>query len=280
VSVKITPKPSAPLLINTNTTISSSASQADQGFTICLTATVAPLSGTTAPTGDVVFTVGQKKIGTSALSGGKANLLTAALPTGNDKVVASYAGNSSFSASTSSAVTVKIAGPDFTVEATPASVSGKPGQSIGTELLITPMNGFNQVPQLGCTGMPEGATCSFDKPAKQPDGTSAVKMTINTAPITAESNRQTLFRAPFALAFLPLLFWLSSRQRKEFRRLLSLSMLAMAIVFLGGSAIGCGGKASSSGAGATSAKGTTVITVTAQTTSGISHTTNIQLTLM
>ncbi len=278
VSVKIMPKSSAPVLINTNTKVASSASQADQGFTISLTATVAPSSGSTVPTGEVIFTVGQKQIGTSTLSNGKAYLATAALPAGEDNVVASYAGNSSFAASSSSAVVVKISGPDFTVEATPASISATAGQTVDTELLITPVNGFNQVPQLGCTGIPDGTTCSFAKPVKQPDGTSTVSMTIHTAPTTAESHSRPLSRAPFALAFLPLLFWLSSRQRKEFRRLLSLSMLAMAIVFLGGGAIGCGGKATP-GAGATSAEHTTVnITVTAQT-SGISHTANIQLTL-
>jgi Bacterial Ig-like domain (group 3)/Right handed beta helix region len=280
VSIKITPKPSAPVLINTNTTVSSSAVQADQGFTISLTATVVPSSGTAAPTGGVVFTVGQKQIGTSTLSNGKAYLATAALPTGQDNVIASYAGNSSFAASSSTAVTVKISGPDFAVKATPASISAKAGQTVNTELLITPENGFNQVPQLGCTGLPDGTTCSFAKPVKQSDGTSTVSMTIHTSPTTAESHGQPLSQAPFALAFLPLLFWLSSRQRKEFRRLLSLSMLAVAIVFLGGSAIGCGGKATSSSGATSAAQSTVNITVTAQTTTGISHTTNVQLTLM
>ena len=280
VNVTITPPPAASALVNTYVTVASSASQADQGFTICLTATVAPLSGSAVPTGAVVFAVGQKTIGTSTLSGGKAYLVTSALPAGDDKVIASYAGNSTFAASTSSSVTVKIAGPDFTVEATPASVSAKAGQTVNLQLLITPRNGFNQVPQLGCNGAPEGTTCVFAQPVKQPDGTSTVTMTIHTASTTAESLRQPISRAPFALAFLPLLFWLSARQRKDFRRLLSLSMLAIAIVFFGGSAIGCGGRATSSSGTTSSAQSTVDITVTAQTTGGISHTANIQLTLM
>ena len=264
--------------IATNTSLTSSVQQADQGFTIALSATVKPTNGSTLPTGSVEFISGKSKLGSANLSGGKAYLTTSSLPAGNDFITATYVGNSSFAASTSPTVTVKILGADFKVEATPSSVSTVPGKSVDVSLLITPMNGFNQSPSMVCAGLPAGSTCSFGAPAKQADGTSIVKMTIHTAPLTTSSNSVIGSRAPLALAFLPLLFWISSKRRKEFRRLLSLSMLVVGIIAFGGSAIGCGGHATSS---QTNANSTTVsITVSAQTSTGLSHSTSIALTLM
>jgi hypothetical protein len=278
VDVKIMPKQGAEPTINTSTTVTSSASQADQGYTICLTASVSPASGSQLPTGDVVFALGQKKLGTVALSNGKAYLTIATLPAGSDEITASYAGNGNFAASASSAITVKITGPDFTVVATPAFVSATPGQSVTVSLLITPKYGFNQTPEMECSGMPAGATCSFAAPQKQADGASLVAMTINTSKSSADSRHPQISKAPLALALLPLVFWISSRRRREFNRLVSLSVLALGIVLLGGGAIGCGGRSTT---GSTSAvENTVTITVTAKSTSGINHTTDVQLTLM
>ncbi len=281
VTINAPPTSPSASAIGTDTTLTSSVPQADQGFTIALTATVKPSSGSTTPNGIVEFSIGSTKIGSAGLSNGKAYLTTSALPVGNDFVTAKYSGNSSFAASSSTAVTVKVLGPDFTVEATPSSVSATPGQSVDVGLLITPKNGFDQDPMLACVGLPSGATCSFDKSQKQADGTSIVQMTIHTAAAKASSNPASDSRAPFALALLPLLLWTSSRRRKEFRRLLALSMLFIAIVACGGSAIGCGGRANLGSSVPTSSSKTTVsVIVNAHTSSGLSHTTLVALTLM
>jgi|GEM_PF-1061545 len=269
-----------PAATATGTTLTSSTSQADQGFTIALTATVRPSAGSASPTGEVDFTIGSYKIGSATLANGKAYLTTAELPAGNDAITASYVGDNSFAASSSSAVTVKVLGPDFTVEATPSSVSTTPGQSVDVSLLITPKNGFDQNPTFVCAGLPSGSTCSFGAPAKQADGSSIVQMTIHTTSLNAGINSTSRSRAPLALAFLPLLLWISAKRRREFRRLLSLSMLLIAIAGFGGSAIGCGAH-SSLGSGAPTSSSTTVsVTVSAQTSNGLSHTTSVALTLM
>ena len=275
-------QPPTTTLVATSTSLTSSVQQADQGFTIALTATVKQSTGMTLPTGEVDFSVGKNKIGTANLANGMAYLTTSSLPTGNDAVTAAYVGNSSFAASISSPVSVKIRGADFTVEATPSSVSTTPGQSVNVSLLITPMNGFDQDPAMTCAGLPSGSTCSFGTPAKQPDGTSIVQMTIHTAPLTTtSSNSASRSRAPLALAFLPVLLWISSKRRKELRRLLSLSALLIAIVALCGSAIGCGAHSNLSSIQPTASNSTTVsVTVNAQTSSGLSHSTSVALTLM
>jgi hypothetical protein len=281
VTITVNSQPPSTVAVATSTSLTSSAQQADQGFTIALTATVKPSSGATMPTGEVDFIVGKNTIGSANLANGVAYLATSTLPTGNDAITASYVGNSSFAASTSSSLSVKIRGADFTVEATPSSVSTTLGQSVGVSLLITPINGFNQNPGMTCTGLPSGSTCSFGTPAKQADGTTIVPMTIHTAPLTAGSILPSHSRAPMALAFWPLLFWISSKRRKEFLRLLSLSVLFIAILALGGSTIGCVGHSSLSSSQPIPTQSTTVsVTVNAQTSTGLSHTTSVALTLM
>jgi Bacterial Ig-like domain (group 3)/Right handed beta helix region len=271
----------APAAVATNTTLASSAPQADEGFTIALTANVVPSSGSTLPTGEVDFVIGKNKIGSATLSNGMAFLRTSTLPAGADVITASYIGNSSFAASTSIPVTVRVLGPDFTVKATPSSVSTTPGQSVDVALLITPMNGFDQDPAMTCAGLPAGSTCSFGAPTKQADGTSMVQMTIHTAAEAVNSDSESHSRSALALAFLPLLFWISSKRRKEFRRLLALSLFFIAIVAFGGSAIGCGGHAGLSSSKPNSSSSTTInITVDAHTSNGLSHTTSVALTLL
>lgn len=263
--------------IATSTAIASSAPEADQGYTISLTATVSASGASLVPTGTVDFAVGSRKIGAATLSNGKAYLRTASLPVGSNAITAAYTGNGSFAPSNSKPITIKISGPDFTVEATPSTVTITPGQSVSIALLITPKNGFDQVPVLTCSGLPAGSTCSFGTLAKQSDGTAVVTMTIRTAPLTAELQQGPSLHAPFALAFLPLLLWISARRRKEFRALLGLPVLFAALLILGGGAMGCGGRASLSSTQTTAASSTVNITVNAQTSSGLNHTASVTL---
>jgi hypothetical protein len=275
VNITVTAKPQT-ALVGTRTAIASSVMQADQGFTICLTATVAPSTGTGAPQGDVVFSIGKRKVGSATLSSGKAYLITSALPVGNDAVSASYSGNGTFAPSTSEAITVKISGPDFTVAATPGSVSTARGTSAHIELLVTPKDGFNETLRLSCSDLPDGATCSFAPPVKHADGSSIVVMSIHTAVLSADARSS---RMPFAVAFLPLLLGFSSKRRRQFRRFASLFLLFLAIVLFGSSAIGCGGRPSSSAQTSTETQ-TSKVTVTAEAGTGTTHTTTVQLTLM
>ncbi len=277
VSISVVSNP-AVALVSTSTAVASSASQADQGSSISLTATVTAASGTTSPTGQVVFSVGKQNIGSAPLASGAATLITSSLPVGSDEIIASYSGDNTFAASTSPAISVAISAPDFTVEAMPSTVSTTPGGSVNVTLLITPKNGFNQNPQLSCSGLPAGVSCSFGALAKQPDGTSRVTMTIETASTNAVARVADSPRAPFGLALLPLVLCISSKRRKQFRKLWSLSLFAMTIALLG-STIGCGFWPRS-GATTNTSGATTTITVIAQTTTGLSHTTNVQLTMM
>jgi hypothetical protein len=275
VAINSVSQPPSGGVARTSTIVSSSAVQAEQGFTIALTAAVQGIAGSPIPTGTVEFTQGQTKIGSAALSSGKAYLHTSALPVGMNAISAAYSGDGHYASSTSTAITVMVLGPDFTIEATPATITATPGQSVSASLLVTPKNGFNQTPIFRCVGLPAGSTCSFAAPVKQSDGTSRVGLTIHTAAHTSRNDSRAS-KAPFALAILPCLLWLSRKEAKKLRRLTSLCAIFAALLLLGAGATGCGGRSSFVTPGTSTS---TEITVTAQTASGLSHAVTIELML-
>ena len=102
--------------VSTTTSLSANPASISPSSSTQLTATVAPASGTTAPTGSIAFTVGTTTLGTVSLtaSGSTASaVLTvpgSSLATGSNTVVATYGGNTSFAGSSgSTTVTVTAA---------------------------------------------------------------------------------------------------------------------------------------------------------------------------
>jgi subtilase family serine protease len=187
----------AATLTPTTTALVPSTSSVVGGLPVTLTATVTPST----VTGTVNFYVNgsTSAIGSAAVSSGVAALTTTALPYGTDNITASYSGNSG--PSTSTAVTVTVAVPDFALTVssplTPASVPG--GQSATATLTVTPVSGagtLNFAPS-NCSGLPSGATCSFSNAGvvtfggTNPNGT--INVTVTTAPnMTVPSGAQTI----------------------------------------------------------------------------------------
>src|SRR5438046_8106587 len=56
-------------------------------------------------------------------------------------------------------------GGDFTLSASPGSVTVKQGQSANYMITLTPQNGFQGPVALSCTGLPDNTTCSFNPSA-------------------------------------------------------------------------------------------------------------------
>lgn len=97
-----TPVPSK---TGTTTVLSSSKNPSTAGTNITLTATIIPSSGSATPTGTVTFKDGSTTLGTGAVgSNGKATLATSALSQATHSLTAVYGGDSTFSGSTSSAL--------------------------------------------------------------------------------------------------------------------------------------------------------------------------------
>lgn len=163
----------------------------------------------------------------------------------------------------------------FTLEATPASLTLQSGGSGTATLTITSQNGFNSAVSFACSGLPSGASCSFN-PATVTPSTGAASTTLTiTAPAKSADLRPILrpFLPVTTLALLIGFFGLG-RQRK-----LSLWLLALAAAGALGLLSACGG---SSGNGASGGGATTPVTssVTVTATSGsIQQTATISLTV-
>ncbi len=93
-----------PATTATTTTLSATPAAATPGQTVTMTATV---TGSGA-TGFVLFKEGSTTLGTVALNNGTATFSTSTLATGSHTVIASYTGDSKFSASSSNPVTINV----------------------------------------------------------------------------------------------------------------------------------------------------------------------------
>jgi hypothetical protein len=110
----------------THTTLSASALSANYGAQITLTATVAPNSGTTKPTGSVTFYDGVSLLGSAPVAAFTATLKSSLLAPGSRQIVAHYNGDAFYAASSSSAATVTVgaqAGAGFAASTTPTGTA-------------------------------------------------------------------------------------------------------------------------------------------------------------
>jgi hypothetical protein len=251
----VTPPP----LVSTSTALQASASSITAGTSVTFTATVTPASGSTTPTGTVTFMSGSTTLGTGTLNGsGVATYATSSLAVGTQSITAVYGGDSNFSGSTSSAVTVTVTAatpPSFSIAASPTSGSVSAGGSAQTTITVTPAGGFNQQVSFACSGLPSGGTCSFSPTTVTPNGTAAATTTVTIATATASSSVSFPQRGPSpargaaTLAMLAggLLGMAGVRRKNALRGLLPLVVLlllsACALVF------GCGGSGSSGSGG-------------------------------
>jgi hypothetical protein len=92
-----------PAPIATTTTLAPSASPATVGASVTFSVAVAAASGSTVPSGSIVFMVDGSTAATVSLSSGSASYSTTSLPAGSHTVTANYEGSASFSPSSASA---------------------------------------------------------------------------------------------------------------------------------------------------------------------------------
>lgn len=113
----------ASFLTGTTTTVSSGLTPTTYGQSVTFTATVS----STSATGTITFYDGATTMGSAAVSSGAATFSTAALGAGSHSITASYGGDSSYSGSTSPAITQVVNPAVLTVTATARSKAS--GQS-------------------------------------------------------------------------------------------------------------------------------------------------------
>lgn len=181
------------------------------------------------PTGNVQFLQDGNVLGSAALVQGSASWTIAAPSAGVHTFVATYSGDANFAGSTSPAVIETISvPPDFLLDATTGGSS--PLQTVsagGTAVIpftVQPVNGsYVQTVAFSISGLPMGATASFDPPSCIP-GASAQRILL-TIKVPANASKTGLAILPVVL----LAIWLRRRWR--------VAIAGLAVLGL----VGCGG---------------------------------------
>ncbi|MGC2247064.1 MAG: protease pro-enzyme activation domain-containing protein [Terriglobales bacterium] len=157
---------------STTTTVSSSENPSNLGDSVTFTATVTT-TGTETPSGTVTFKDGTATLGTGSLgcvcngivNSATTTYTTSALKAGSHSITAVYSGDSNNASSTSPPLTQVVNEQDFSFS---GSVSdpppASPGQTTVTSMTIQAVGSstFLDTVTYSCSGLPTGATCSFN----------------------------------------------------------------------------------------------------------------------
>jgi hypothetical protein len=239
------------------------------------------------PTGSVSFAAGTTSLGKATLTNGVATLQTSFGAAGSYATTATYQGDQNNAASTSSAVTIVIAAPDFTVTATPTSGTVPAGQTASFTFTVTPVAGYTGTVKFSCGPLPAQAACSFAPASATPSGGSPASstLTVTTAATAALHPNQhstpslppwipaggLAFAGAFGLAFLP-------KKIGRWRRQLRLLRWGLLLVSLPLSVLGCGGGNSTPPTPAATPSGSYTISVNVtDSAGGPQHAVNVAL---
>ena len=188
--------------VATTTTLTASASTVLSGANVSFSVIVSPTTGSAIPAGTVTFKDGFAAIGSASLDAtGKTTFSTAALVVGSHSITASYSGGTTtaaiFTASTTSAISITVTPPGFTLALSAATSTVTRGSAVSTNLSITPVGGFNTAVTLTCTGAPSGSTCTISPALVTLNGTTA-----STAVVTLQTSATaSVTRAPSNILF-------------------------------------------------------------------------------
>ncbi|MGC2162590.1 MAG: Ig-like domain repeat protein [Silvibacterium sp.] len=169
--------------VATHTQLTSAGS--DHGVTF--TAQVSDIAGNPATDGVVSLENAQgASLGSAFVKNGEATLTLDQQPSG--RIYADYSGSRNFRASTAQAqVSSEVTGtlPDFTITANPTSLSLSPGQYGTVVLTIAPLNGFNDMVTLSCSGNPPASTCIFSPTTLTPLNGNSVTSSLQITTLAA-----------------------------------------------------------------------------------------------
>lgn len=232
--------------IATVTTLASNINPASNGQNVTFIANVSTVGESLLPTGTVTLLDGSTVLGTSSLNSmGLATFSMTSLTTGSHTISASYAGNTTTAASSSTPL-VETVSASSTSATTPFSltITGTPtvviGRSVNLLVTVTPRAGSIQPVQLSCAGLPTESACTFGTATLPVNGGTTSLQISAMFPHSCESNIPYSQNAgiPFAgpaLAGLLLLF-IPRRRCKSLK-----SLLLVLIAACGMSALmGCG----------------------------------------
>jgi hypothetical protein len=260
---------------STATRLSSSAANSNVGQTVTFSAMVVPALNTAVPTGTITFMDGTSSLGTASLDAtATAQITTSSLSDGTHSITATYSGDSTFSASTSAALTQIVSAPAFSIGINSTALTIPTGTAGLFSINVNPVGGFDAPITLSCKGLPANSACTFSTTTVTPNGSntsigiSASIVThvqvasdaVRSAPLDYLKNWRRLFSGGVTLSFLvPLMFL---RRRQEIRGLRTLVTLAFCLL-VSMTVAGCGSSALPQGASAVTPTGTSQVTIVA-----------------
>ncbi len=232
------------------------------------------LSATGGASGNaVVFSIDGSSTATGTISGSTLTVTG----TGNLVIDANQAGNANYSAAAQVQRTVVVnapapAAPDFSVAASPPAQTVQPGATVTYPVTVGDVgSSFTGTVMLSVTGLPTGATGTFNPATVTPGSTGASSTLTVTLPAIASVTRPNFW--PATTPVLALLLMLPFRRwRKVWRGKLLLLVAGLASLIGAASLTGCGG-----GFGLNQSQ-TYTLTVTG-TSGSDTHSTTVQLTV-
>jgi hypothetical protein len=190
---------------------------------------------------------------------------------------------------------------DFTMTVNPETLTITAGSSGSAALNITPVGGFNNPLQLRCSGLPANSTCTFSSATVTPNGAPiTTRLTITTnapaaalaIPPTSAWTGFTVLRSGVGFGGLLALCFLPRKKTRVRWQTFLQTILVVATLGAGISALGCGTHAFSGEAGASNTQAggntgsstvdehsTVIVTASSSTSGGISHSANLALTI-
>jgi Bacterial Ig-like domain (group 3)/FG-GAP-like repeat len=230
----------------TTTGLTASPNPGIVGQPVTFTATVSP-APTGMPTGTVSFYTATVLLGTGTVNNvGVATFTTTSLAPGSYGITAVYSGNAGFETSTSTVLGFKVgSAPTYTVTAPTTPFNVTRGGSVNLNVSLLPVGGaYNSLVTMSASGLPAGATATFNPPTVTPGGVgSPTVMTIQTSVQTASIPRKSNQQFPFTPVSLAAGICLFAGKRKRLAK--SLSVLMVLAILAGGTLMmtGCSGLA-------------------------------------
>ncbi len=263
--------------------LSASSTSPATGASLTLTASVVQNNTLPVPTGNITFNDGTTALGTVPLGAtGTATLTTSALANGIHSITAAYGGDANYAASTSAVVSISVGPPDYAVNIPTAAATVNAGALANFSIEVAPQHGFSAAVTFACSGLPAGASCTFNPASVTPTGSAATStLTITTTARTvaaAVPPAGGLSPALLSSALLGLGFVVFAGPGKK-RRWQMASLMLVALVLAGGTvACGGGGNPPPPPPVTGTPAGTFAITVSA-TSGSTTHTSTISLTV-
>ena len=263
-------------------TLTVNPSSAAPGQVVTLTATVTPAIAPATlaeqnPTGNVIFYVGTKVLGTVALSASLNNtsvatLLNATLPAGQDVLTAVYVGDLFYAAGTSNSITINVL--DFSIAPSgtnpPTNLNIIKGTAGTASFVVAGLGGFNgQISVVCAVPTQDDMTCTPSPQQVVPTGTVtfAVLTYLTGGPASAAHHNAPFWPRAAGGTALALLFFLLPIGRRArvineaARRTTILLLLLTAICGLGTGCQSVSGSAAGSSSG--TPLGVATLTITA-----------------